>query len=50
VKIPTWCTPLILMVVVSILISGTSLTGHFCGLVIGYLCEYRTDLDRETHC
>lgn len=40
VKIPTWTTPLILTVVVSVLVGGTSFLGHLCGLAVGYLCEY----------
>lgn len=39
VKIPTWTTPLILTVVVSVLVGGTSFLGHLCGLAVGYLCE-----------
>lgn len=37
VKIPTWTTPLFLIFVIAILIPGTSLLGHLCGAVVGYL-------------
>ncbi|KAL6709485.1 putative rhomboid protease [Coniothyrium glycines] len=36
-KIPTWTTPLILMVVTSILVPNVSLIGHLCGAGLGYL-------------
>jgi hypothetical protein len=38
-KIPTWTTPLMLVVVISILVPGVSLIGHLCGTGIGYLCK-----------
>ncbi len=38
-QVPTWTTPIVLVLVVSALIPGTSLLGHLCGLVVGYLCE-----------
>jgi GPI-anchor transamidase subunit GAA1 len=38
-QIPTWTTPLLLVFVVSVLVPGTSLLGHLCGLAIGYICE-----------
>ena len=37
-RIPTWIWPLVLCVVTSILVSGTSFLGHFCGLITGYAC------------
>nr|POE92407.1 rhomboid protein 2 [Quercus suber] len=37
VKIPTWTTPLFLMLVITFLIPGTSLLGHLCGGAVGYL-------------
>jgi len=37
VKVPTWVSPLVGVVVVSVLVSGVSLLGHVCGLGIGYL-------------
>ncbi|KAF2008186.1 rhomboid protein 2 [Amniculicola lignicola CBS 123094] len=36
-KIPTWTTPLILIVLTSILVPDVSLIGHLCGAGIGYL-------------
>ncbi|RNJ53814.1 putative rhomboid protease [Verticillium nonalfalfae] len=36
-KIPTWTIPLIVAVVVSALVPGTSLLGHLCSLGVGYL-------------
>ncbi|SMQ55296.1 unnamed protein product [Zymoseptoria tritici ST99CH_3D7] len=37
VKIPTWTTPLFLIVVIWVLVPGTSLLGHLCGALVGYL-------------
>lgn len=37
-NIPTWITPLALVVVVSALVPKTSLLGHVCGLLVGYFC------------
>jgi GPI-anchor transamidase subunit GAA1 len=39
-RIPTWTTPIIVAIFVFVLIPQTSLLGHLCGLVVGYLCEY----------
>ncbi|KAF2728264.1 hypothetical protein EJ04DRAFT_516747 [Polyplosphaeria fusca] len=36
-KIPTWTTPLILVLVVSFLVPNVSLLGHLCGAGIGFL-------------
>ncbi|KAK2038935.1 rhomboid family protein [Colletotrichum somersetense] len=36
-SIPTWTTPLILILVVTALVPGTSLLGHLCGVFVGYL-------------
>lgn len=36
-KIPTWTTPLVLLLFVTVLIPNTSLLGHLCGMAIGYL-------------
>lgn len=36
-QIPTWTTPLLLVVVTSILVPNVSLIGHLCGAGIGYL-------------
>ena len=38
-SIPTWITPLAMLVCVSALIPSTSFLGHLCGLSVGYLCE-----------
>lgn len=38
-QIPTWTMPLVMVVVVSALIPGTSLIGHVCSLAVGYLCK-----------
>jgi hypothetical protein len=38
-KIPTWTTPLILVLFTSALVPGVSLLGHLCGAGIGYLCK-----------
>ena len=46
-RVPTWTTPLALCIVVSVLMSGTSLLGHLCGLAVGYLCEYHAVHDRD---
>jgi GPI-anchor transamidase subunit GAA1 len=37
-KIPTWTTPLLLVLFVTFFVPDTSLLGHLCGLSIGYLC------------
>ncbi|TKA22354.1 hypothetical protein B0A50_08173 [Salinomyces thailandicus] len=37
VKIPTWTTPLFLILVINFIIPHTSLLGHLCGAVVGYL-------------
>ncbi|KAK5957618.1 Glycosyl phosphatidyl inositol protein transamidase complex subunit [Knufia fluminis] len=39
VKIPTWVTPLALIVVTSVLIPNTSFLGHLCAVTVGYLFE-----------
>lgn len=39
-QIPTWTTPLALVVVVAVLVPNTSLLGHLCGLGVGYLSEH----------
>lgn len=37
-NIPTWATPLILVVIIAALIPSTSLLGHVAGLAVGYVC------------
>ncbi|RKF54200.1 Rhomboid protein 2 [Golovinomyces cichoracearum] len=41
-QIPTWTTPIVLALFVSILIPNTSFLGHLCGLVFGYGCKQKT--------
>lgn len=36
-KIPTWTTPLFVIFVIHFLVPHTSLLGHLCGAVVGYL-------------
>lgn len=38
-QIPTWTTPLALILVVAALIPGTSLLGHLCAVGMGYFCR-----------
>jgi hypothetical protein len=35
--IPTWTTPLLLIFVVAVMMPGTSLLGHLCGVAVGYV-------------
>lgn len=37
-NIPTWATPLILIVIIAALVPSTSLLGHVAGLAVGYVC------------
>ena len=43
-EIPTWMTPIFWMVIANFLWPGSSLLGHFCGLVIGYACLFPSRL------
>jgi len=36
VRIPTWTTPLFLILVITFLLPHTSLLGHLCGALVGY--------------
>ncbi|KAK5113542.1 hypothetical protein LTR62_003411 [Meristemomyces frigidus] len=36
-KIPTWVTPVAIILVINFLVPHTSLLGHLCGAVVGYL-------------
>ncbi|KAL7923146.1 hypothetical protein ACQKWADRAFT_290091 [Trichoderma austrokoningii] len=36
-QLPTWTTPLLMIVVVAALIPSTSLLGHLCGVGVGYI-------------
>lgn len=38
-RIPTWITPIALIVVTSVLIPNTSFLGHLCAVIVGYLCK-----------
>lgn len=38
--IPTWITPIIMLLFVSFLIPNTSFLGHLCGLAFGYGCKH----------
>lgn len=37
--IPTWISPLVLIVVSSVLLPNTSFLGHMCAVTVGYLCK-----------
>jgi hypothetical protein len=39
-NIPTWTTPLILVLGVAALVPNTSLLGHLAGLAVGYTCVF----------
>ncbi len=50
-QVPTWTTPLFVVLVVSALVPNTSLLGHLCGLAVGYLCTscfYAARIPRPT--
>jgi len=47
--IPSWMAPIFWLVVISILVPGASILGHFCGLIIGYLCLLPTYLLSVEH-
>ncbi|GKT63745.1 rhomboid protein 2 [Colletotrichum tofieldiae] len=47
-SIPTWTMPLILILVVTALVPGTSLLGHLCGVLVGYLCKEHRNYLAET--
>jgi glycosylphosphatidylinositol transamidase len=38
-KIPTWITPLVLVLFISFIVPNTSFLGHLCGLLFGYGCK-----------
>jgi glycosylphosphatidylinositol transamidase len=38
-QIPTWITPIVMVLFVSFLIPHTSFLGHVCGLAFGYGCK-----------
>lgn len=37
-RIPTWTTPLVILLFTTALIPGTSLLGHLCSVGVGYIC------------
>ena len=41
-NIPTWTMPLILALCIAALVPSSSLLGHLCGLVVGYICEFHS--------
>jgi len=41
-QIPTWITPIVMVLFVSFLIPHTSFLGHCCGLAFGYGCKLST--------
>lgn len=43
-RIPTWITPLALIVVTSVLLPNTSFLGHLCAVAVGYLCKLNTPI------
>jgi GPI-anchor transamidase subunit GAA1 len=47
IQIPTWITPLVMVLFVSFLIPNTSFLGHVCGLAFGYGCKSTPDLCTE---
>ncbi|KAH6989447.1 rhomboid family protein [Ilyonectria robusta] len=40
VHIPTWTTPLLLILVVAALVPRTSFLGHLCGVIVGYAAGF----------
>lgn len=40
VHIPTWTTPLLLILVVAALVPRTSFLGHLCGVIVGYAGKF----------
>jgi len=36
-KIPTWISPLVIIILTAVLVPNTSFLGHLCGVAIGYL-------------
>ncbi|KAK4240745.1 rhomboid protein 2 [Achaetomium macrosporum] len=37
-SIPTWTTPLAILLAIAVLVPSSSGFGHLCGLVVGYMC------------
>lgn len=38
--IPTWTTPIAALFIAALVMPGSSLLGHLCGMVVGYLCTF----------
>lgn len=47
-RIPTWTTPMILLLFVTILVPNTSLLGHLCGMAVGFLCKQQSSKQSRT--
>jgi glycosylphosphatidylinositol transamidase len=43
-KIPTWTSPLFLLVFISALVPNVSFLGHLCALSVGYICRWLFDI------
>lgn len=39
-NIPTWTTPIALLLCVAALVPSSSFLGHLAGLVVGYICMF----------
>ncbi|KAK3305541.1 Gaa1-like protein [Chaetomium strumarium] len=37
-SIPTWTTPLVILLAIAVLVPRSSAFGHLCGLAVGYIC------------
>lgn len=47
-RIPTWITPIALIVVTSVLLPNTSFLGHLCAVTVGYLCKSAISYSKST--
>lgn len=47
-NIPTWTTPIALLLCVTALVPSSSFLGHLAGLVMGYICMLGPRLLRPT--
>lgn len=43
-NIPTWITPLVMVLFIEALVPGTSFIGHLCAVGTGYTCKLSTAL------
>lgn len=48
-QIPTWITPLVMVLFVSVLIPNTSFLGHVCGLSFGYGCMWFSHVGKDCY-